>query len=60
MQKIKITQTKSYIKRRKDQKQTLVALGLGRINKSAEHNATDQIKGMVQKLRHLIDVEEIK
>lgn len=60
MERIRVTQVKSYIKRRQDQKDTLIALGLRRINQSVEHNATDQIKGMVKKVNHLIRVEEIK
>lgn len=59
MAKIKITQIKSTIKRSQKQKDTLVALGLKKINSSVEHEATDQILGMVDKVRHLITVEEL-
>lgn len=59
MAKIKITQIKSTIKRSQKQKDTLVALGLKKINSSVEHEANDQILGMVDKVRHLITVEEL-
>ncbi len=54
--KIKITQVRSIIKRPGDQKRTIKALGLGRINKTVEHEATPQILGMVNKVKHLISV----
>lgn len=58
--KLKITQTKSIIDRPKDQKLTIEALGLGRPNYSKIHNDTPQIRGMVNKVSHLVKVEEIK
>jgi large subunit ribosomal protein L30 len=58
MPKITITQTRSQIRRPFDQKRTLKALGLGRIGRTVEHEATPQIRGMVEKIRHLISVEE--
>tara|TARA_B100001113_G_C21027150_1_gene586295 strand:+ start:395 stop:574 length:180 start_codon:yes stop_codon:yes gene_type:complete len=58
MDKIKIKQVKSRIGRPKDQKLTLDALGLTKINKIVEHNATPQILGMVHKINHLITVVE--
>lgn len=58
MAKIKITQIKSIIDRPKDQKATIVALGLGKINKSVEVENTPQIAGMVNKVNHLVKVEE--
>lgn len=58
--KLKITQTKSIIDRPKDQKLTIEALGLGRPNYSKVHNDTPQIRGMVNKVSHLVKVEEIK
>lgn len=60
MSKIKITQTKSIIDRPKDQKLTIEALGLGRPNYSKIHNDTPQIRGMANKVKHLIKVEEVK
>jgi large subunit ribosomal protein L30 len=58
MSKIKITQVKSPIDRSKKQKDTLLALGLKRINQTVEHEATPQILGMVNKVNHLVDTEE--
>ncbi|MHA7131177.1 50S ribosomal protein L30 [Algoriphagus namhaensis] len=59
MGKIKITQVKSTIDRPKDQKGTITALGLGKINKSVVVEATPQIHGMVNKVNHLVKVEEV-
>lgn len=58
-EKIRITQLKSGIGRSEDQKKTLQALGLKRIRHTVEHTVTPQIMGMVKKVRHLIQVEEI-
>lgn len=58
MAKIKITQTKSTIDRPRDQKATITALGLGRISKSVTVENTPQIAGMVNKVNHLVKVEE--
>jgi large subunit ribosomal protein L30 len=58
MAKIIITQVKSTIKRPKRQKDTIQALGLGKINKSVEVEETPQIKGMVNKVSHLVTVVE--
>ena len=58
MEKIKIKQVRSRIGRPKDQKLTLDALGLTKINKVVAHNATPQILGMVNKVQHLITVVE--
>jgi large subunit ribosomal protein L30 len=58
MAKIKITQIKSTIDRPKDQKATITALGLGRISKSVVVEQTPQIAGMVNKVNHLVKVEE--
>ena len=57
MEKIKIKQVKSRIGRPKDQKMTLDALGLTKMNKVVEHNATPQILGMVNKVKHLIMIK---
>ena len=58
MEKIKIKQVRSRIGSPKDQKLTLDALGLRKMNKVVEHNATPQILGMVKKIQHLITVVE--
>lgn len=60
MAKVKITQVRSLIDRPKDQKLTIQALGLGRINKSVEVENTPQIIGMVNKVSHLVTVTELK
>jgi large subunit ribosomal protein L30 len=59
MAKVKITQRRSVINRPKDQKLTIKALGLGRISKSVEVEATPQILGMIRKVNHLISVSEL-
>ncbi len=59
MKKIKITQIKSGIDRSERQKQTLIALGLKKMNASKEVEATPQILGMVNKVSHLVKVEEV-
>ncbi len=58
MAKVKVTQVKSVIDRPKRQKATMQALGLTRINKTVEHEATPQILGMIEKVNHLVKVEE--
>ena len=56
--KLNITQTKSVIDRTKRQKLTIEALGLGRPNYSKIHNDTPQIRGMINRVSHLLKVEE--
>ncbi|MGS2764287.1 50S ribosomal protein L30 [Sinomicrobium sp. M5D2P9] len=58
MGKIRVTQVKSNIKRPQDQKRTLEALGLRKIGQVVEHDATPNILGMVNKVKHLVSVEE--
>lgn len=60
MAKIKVTQTRSTIDRKENQKRTIVALGLGRINRSVVHNDTPQIRGMVKTVEHLVKWEEVE
>lgn len=57
MAKIKVTQVRSNIKRPENQKRTLVALGLHRIGQVVEHEETDVIKGMINKVKHLVTVQ---
>jgi large subunit ribosomal protein L30 len=59
MAKIKITQVKSAIDRPERQKLTLKALGLNKMNASKEVEATPQILGMINKVTHLVQVEEL-
>lgn len=58
MAKIKVTKEKSEIKRTQRQKRTLEALGLKKIGQTVEHDATSNILGMVNKVKHLVSVEE--
>ena len=58
MSKIKIKQVRSRIGRPKDQKRTLDALGLRKMNQIVEHNVTPQIEGMIKKINHLITIVE--
>ncbi|MBS9773620.1 MAG: 50S ribosomal protein L30 [Tenacibaculum sp.] len=60
MSKIKVTQVKSQIGRLKNQKRTLEALGLRKMNQTAEHDMTPSVLGMINKVQHLVSVEEIK
>ena len=60
MGKIKIKQVRSKIDRPGRQKRTLKALGLKKINQVVEHESTPQILGMVNAIKHLIEVEEDK
>ena len=59
MAKIRIKQIKSGIDRPERQKRTLKALGLNKLNRPVEVEATPQILGMVNKVSHLVSVEEI-
>ena len=58
MGKIKVKKVRSAIKRSLRQKRTLEALGLKRIGQVVEHDATPTILGMVNKVKHLVSVEE--
>lgn len=57
MAKVKITQIKSKIGSSKRQRLTLESLGLRRINHTVEQEATPQILGMIEKVKHLVRVE---
>jgi len=59
MKKLKIRQVKSVIGRKPNQRRTIAALGLKRINYVVEHEATPSILGMVRTVSHLIEVEEL-
>lgn len=60
MAKIKVTKIRSAIKRTQTQKRTLESLGLRKIGQVKVHDATPNIMGMVNKVKHLVSVEEIK
>ena len=57
MAKIKVTQIRSSIKRSKDQKRTLEALGLRGIGQQVEHENSPSVQGMIEKVKHLVSVE---
>lgn len=59
MAKVQITQTKSTIDRPQRQKRTIQALGLGKIDRTVEHELTPQIAGMINKVNHLVSVKEL-
>ena len=56
----KIKQIRSTIKRLESQKRTLKALGLRKIGMEVEHELTSSISGMIDKVRHLVEVNSIK
>ena len=56
---IRVTQIKSPIRRRKDQRQTLAGLGLNKMHKTRELEDTDAVRGMIHKVSHLVTVEEV-
>jgi large subunit ribosomal protein L30 len=60
MGKIKVIQVRSVIDRPEIQKRTIEALGLGKPNWEKIHNDTPQIRGMVNKVKHLVRIEEVK
>ena len=60
MKKIRVKQVRSKIRRPKNQKLTLEALGLKKMDQVVEHDATPSILGMVKTVNHLVSVEEIK
>ena len=59
MKKIKITQVKSGIDRSERQKQTLIALGLGKTHSSVQKEVNPAIEGMINKVKHVLKVENI-
>jgi len=59
MAKIKVTQVRSTIRCNKRQKATIEALGIKKMNQTVEHEITPQILGMVNKVKHLVKVEEL-
>jgi len=60
MATIKIKQVRSIINRPEAQKRTMAAIGLRKMNQVVEHEATPQILGMVNRVSHLVEVEEVK
>lgn len=60
MGKLKITQVRSAIKRNKKQKRTIEALGIHRLHQSVVHTDNPAIRGMINRVSHLVKVEEVK
>jgi len=58
MGKVKITQVKSSIRRPEDQKRTLIALGLKKLNKPRVIEESPAVAGMIRKVEHLLKVEK--
>ena len=58
MSKLRITWVKSGIGYEKSQKRTLMALGFHRLNQSVIHEDSGSVRGMINKVRHLVKVEE--
>ena len=57
---LKITQIRSYIGRPQKQRQILRGMGLGKLNKTVTLKDTPEIRGMINKVSHLVCMEEIK
>jgi len=57
MATIKIKQVRSRIRCPKDQKRTLDALGLRKMGRVVEHNDNPAIRGMIEKVKHLVSIE---
>lgn len=60
MEKMKITLVRSLIGNRRSLREVVISLGLKKINSSVLHNATPDIVGKINKVRHLLKVEEVK
>lgn len=58
MAKVQITLTKSLIGRPQTQRDTVKALGLTKVNSTVEHEDNDAIRGQINKVLHLVTVEE--
>jgi len=59
LNKISLTWVRSDVGYRRDQRRTLRALGFHRLNETIEHEDSPSIRGMIQKVRHLVRVEAI-
>jgi large subunit ribosomal protein L30 len=55
---LRVTQTGSPIRRQKDQRQTLVGLGLNKMHRTRELEDTPSVRGMIDKVKHLVRVED--
>ena len=59
MAELKVTLKRSIIGRPQNQRDTVKALGLGKVNSTVVKPANEAIKGMINTVSHLVDVEEI-
>ena len=57
--RVRVTQVRSPIGRQKDQRATLIGLGLNKLNRTRDLEDTPSVRGMIDKVRHLIRVEGI-
>ena len=57
MAKIKITQTGSPIRRKGDQRATLIGLGLNKMHRVSELEDTPEVRGMIRKVQHMVEVQ---
>ena len=57
---VKVTQTGSPIRRPKVQRETLIGLGLNKMNRSRILEDTPAVRGMIAKVRHMVRVEEVE
>lgn len=55
---VRVTQIRSPIRRPEEQRQTLIGLGLDKMNRTRELEDTPSVRGMIDKVRHLLRVEE--
>jgi len=60
MKKLKVTQIRSTINRKQKQKNTVKSLGLGKIGRTKIHEDNPVIRGMINKVSHLVKVEEVE
>ena len=58
MAKIKIKQTGSPIRRTKDQRATLVGLGLNKMHRVSELEDSPEVRGMIRKVQHMVEVQD--
>ncbi len=56
--RVRVTQTGSAIGRRRDQRETLIGLGLNKRHRTRELEDTPAVRGMIEKVKHLVQVEE--
>ncbi|MDT7934595.1 MAG: 50S ribosomal protein L30 [Sphingomonadaceae bacterium] len=60
MAQVKVTQTGSPIRRTRDQRATLVGLGLGKMHRSKLLEDTPSVRGMIAKVAHMVAVEKVE